>query len=506
MTAAPTYNRLFNFTNFQALAPASPLPAIPLDSELSSIKVTLDALITNAALIQRSDGALANQSVGPQQLQPSLLTGISPPTQWSGAGVSYDVGATVFSGLLFYVCNAANISSTGNPPATFAAWTFLADFSGVTIPAGSITSAAFAPGAVNSAALGAGLALSTSPNVGDNSTAIATTAFVDAQITAMLTAAGNRLINGAMMIDQRNSGAAGTANAYTADRWKYGTTQVGKITWQRQTTTPPAGFPDYLNFAAGSFYTVLSTDVFVVVQTIEGGDISDFQWGTAGALPVTLSFWVVASASGQYAAALRNGATTRSYPFLYTIAAPNVWQEVTATVPGDTGGTWLNSGSGAGLSVSFDLGSGATFKGTANTWQAGNFFSVAAATAVAATAGATLSITGVALQLGVGAPLAPFGFRPAAQEVALCQRYYETVTGDTFACNVTSANAYFKFSAFVVHKRATPAMVYSGITATNFSGGISTSSPLATGVKWGSTASGTGYGTLQTTWTADADF
>src|SRR6185312_5872080 len=51
-----------------------------------------------------------------------------------------------------------------------------------TIPAGSITSAAFAAGAVNSAALGAGLALSSTPSPGDNSTAIATTAFVDTAI------------------------------------------------------------------------------------------------------------------------------------------------------------------------------------------------------------------------------------------------------------------------------------------------------------------------------------
>ena len=29
----------------------------------------------------------------------------------------------------------------------------------------------------------------------------------------------NRIINGDMRIDQRNSGASGTANAYTADRW-----------------------------------------------------------------------------------------------------------------------------------------------------------------------------------------------------------------------------------------------------------------------------------------------
>lgn len=185
MTAPTPYNRIFSFTNFQTANPSLPLPGNEVDAELNAVKATTDATIASLSLIQRSDGQLANQSVGPQQLLPSLLAGISPATQWSGLGVSYQPGNTVFSGLLLYVCNTANVSSAGAPPASNMNWTFLADFSGVAIPPGSITSAAFAPGAVNSAALGSGLALPASPSPGDNSTAIATTAFVDAAIAAI---------------------------------------------------------------------------------------------------------------------------------------------------------------------------------------------------------------------------------------------------------------------------------------------------------------------------------
>ena len=45
----------------------------------------------------------------------------------------------------------------------------------------------------------------------------------------------NRIINGAMMIDQRNAGASVTANdsVYPVDRWKYEMSQSSKGTSQQ---------------------------------------------------------------------------------------------------------------------------------------------------------------------------------------------------------------------------------------------------------------------------------
>ncbi|HEY1881346.1 MAG TPA: hypothetical protein VGG68_15575, partial [Caulobacteraceae bacterium] len=51
----------------------------------------------------------------------------------------------------------------------------------------------------------------------------------------------NKIINGGMVIDQRNAGASGTANGYTVDRWQYTSTQTGKITWGQGSGTI-AGF------------------------------------------------------------------------------------------------------------------------------------------------------------------------------------------------------------------------------------------------------------------------
>lgn len=191
MTTAPDYSRVYNFTNFQSANPASPLPGNEVDAELNAVKATTDAINANLQLIQRSDGALANASVGYQQLQGAILTGMNPPALWSSAGINYQPGALVFSGTVMYVCNTANTSNVLSPPTSNPAWTFLIDFSVVTFTTGQVTAADLAAGAVTSPALGPGLALSSSPAPGDNSTMIATTEFVQAMLAALTSIAAS---------------------------------------------------------------------------------------------------------------------------------------------------------------------------------------------------------------------------------------------------------------------------------------------------------------------------
>jgi hypothetical protein len=55
-----------------------------------------------------------------------------------------------------------------------------------------------------------------------------------AQIGSNNTTFRNRIINGAMVIDQRNAGASVTpANSYTLDRWQGVNTQASKFTVQQ---------------------------------------------------------------------------------------------------------------------------------------------------------------------------------------------------------------------------------------------------------------------------------
>jgi len=233
----------------------------------------------------------------------------------------------------------------------------------------------------------------------------------------------NRIINGAMVIDQRNAGASITPTTsgdwWGCDRWRYNVDQSSKFSTQ-QSSVAPAGFTNSTLITSLSAYSVISSDVFTVGQVIEGFNVSDLGWGAAGAQAVTLSFWVRSSLTGTFGGAINNSGFTRSYPFTFTINAANTYEYKTITIAGDTTGTWLTT-NGAGIRVYFSLGMGSTRSGTAGAWAAGDFRSATGATSVVGTNGATFYITGV--QLEKGSTATSFDYRPYGTELALCQRY-----------------------------------------------------------------------------------
>jgi len=235
----------------------------------------------------------------------------------------------------------------------------------------------------------------------------------------------NRIINGAMVIDQRNAGASVTpSNAqYTLDRWAATLTQASKFTVQQNagSVTPPVGFTNYLGVTSSSAYSVVSSDLFTIRQAIEGYNVADLGWGTANAKTVTVSFWVRSSLTGTFGGSLTNGATDRLYPFSYTISAANTWEQKSVTITGCPDGTWLTT-NGVGLYVFFGLGAGSTYSGTAGAWVSTGKFSVTGSVSVVGTSGATWYVTGV--QLEVGTQATTFDYRSYGTELALCQRYY----------------------------------------------------------------------------------
>jgi hypothetical protein len=290
------------------------------------------------------------------------------------------------------------------------------------------------------------------------------------QKTSAQTGFRNRIINGDMRIDQRNAGVlitSPTSPQYLVDRFWYRSTQPAKINAQQNagSVTPPAGFINYLGMTSTSAYSVLTTDRFNIAQSIEGLNVADFGWGTAGASTVTLSFQVYSSLTGTFGGALKNSAEDRSYPFTYTISSANTWTSISITIAGDTSGTWLKT-NGIGISVYWGLGCGSATSGTAGAWTAGNLFSATGAVSVVGTNGATFYITGV--QLEQGSTATEFERRPIGTELALCQRYYET-GGSASNClwsgYAVNTNTYYYGIPFIVTKRATP-------TVTNvFNGG-----------------------------------
>ena len=289
---------------------------------------------------------------------------------------------------------------------------------------------------------------------------------VASEYSVPVTAFKNRIINGAMMIDQRNAGASVTpANAaYTLDRWQFSLSQASKLTTQQNagSVTPPMGFTNYLGVTSSSAYSVLTGDFFVVKQSIEGFNIADLGWGTVNAKTVTLSFQVYSSLTGTFGGALSNG--SRSYPFTYSIPVANTWTTISVTIAGDTSGTWATNNT-LGVVVQFGLGVGSTYSGTAGAWASANYASATGATSVVGTNGATFYITGV--QLEKGSTATSFDYRPYGTELALCQRYYfknaptsiaNSGLGSGFQASTTNAVVYV---GLPVTMRSTPTMVIS---------------------------------------------
>jgi len=272
----------------------------------------------------------------------------------------------------------------------------------------------------------------------------------------------NRIINGAMVIDQRNAGASVTSG-FPVDRWQTNFSVGSKFTLQRSTTAP-AGFSNSLLITSSSAYSIGASDYFLFQQIIEGFNLADLNWGTASATTATLSFWVRASLTGTYSVNLQSGSATYvNYLASYTVNSANTWEYKTITLSAPTSGGFPTDNSG-GVSIRFTLGTGSSQTSATSTWAtSGVALGATGQVNVSGTNGATFYITGV--QLEKGSTATSFDYRPYGTELILCQRYYEVVnaTLGAYVDNGAVDNVRF-YIAFKVTKRANP-------TVTSGSGG-----------------------------------
>ena len=140
MAYPPAYDRTFSFTDWEAANPGEPKPGSDLDSEFDAVSNALTATQDNLALIQRSDGALANDSVGEDQLQDGLLDGIVD-------GVTADAEAAAAAAAASAAAAAGSASSAATSASDAAAQ--------VAIAAGHAASAGVSQGIAQGAATAA---------------------------------------------------------------------------------------------------------------------------------------------------------------------------------------------------------------------------------------------------------------------------------------------------------------------------------------------------------------
>lgn len=128
MAQPAPYQRGYSFRNFQTANPTTPLPGDKVDIEYNNVRITLDQILANLALIQRDDGRLANSSVGVSQMDGALISlGFERPTNWATA-TAYVVDAAVFENNKLYICLVAHTSATFATDLATGKWVETIDF------------------------------------------------------------------------------------------------------------------------------------------------------------------------------------------------------------------------------------------------------------------------------------------------------------------------------------------------------------------------------------------
>jgi hypothetical protein len=306
-------------------------------------------------------------------------------------------------------------------------------------------------------------------------------------------------INGSMDVSQEFGSTAQSVTLstfkYTLDGWIIYAQGNGTFGCSQNTSFALPSFVNAALFNCGNAFNMAGANDLISVQhRVEGYRWSRLGWGTANAQPITICFWVYATAPGTMSLVIKASASVRSYAVPVTINAGNTWEYKTVTIPGDIAGTWA-TGNTLGAIICFTYGAGSSRVGTANTWSGADIYAHTGVSNFYATNANVVQITGVVVLPGIEAPSvtrSPLIMRPFDQELVMCQRYLELPF-----VNIIQSPAAGQMTipyAFAVTKRSSPAMLTTiAPTYSNASGAtLNSSSPTSVSLQF-STSAANGY-------------
>ena len=196
------------------------------------------------------------------------------------------------------------------------------------------------------------------------------------------------------------------------------------------------GFRKSFRIQNGNQTSGLAAGVDYEVYTVlEAQDIGESGWKyTSSSSFITLQFWVKSSVAQTYYGTLKtHDGTQYNYPFSYALSA-DTWTKVIKTIPGNSNLQFdTNHNSGLTVMLLSMYGTDMTDSGVSvDTWAAyatGTKTPDQTATWYA-TDNATIEFTGV--QLEVGSQATAFEHRTKAEELTLCQRYCQYISGGAY--------------------------------------------------------------------------
>jgi hypothetical protein len=344
---------------------------------------------------------------------------------------------------------------------------------------------------------------------------IADDAITVPKVTDQILTNRNLIINGAMQVAQRGTSQTGvTSSGYASAPDRFSSLINGLGTWTlSQSSDAPDGFSSSYKWECTVADSSISAgDYGILLQRMEGQNLQHLKKGSSNAESLTASFWVKSSKTGTYIFEFYENHSQRSISKSYTISSANTWEYKSITIPGDTVGT-INNDNTQSLIPAFWVAAGSNYSsGTLQTsW--GSIVNANRAVGVvnlADTVGNTWQVTGI--QLEVGETATPFEHRSYGDELARCQRYYETdmpeAGSDTrYSMNMnTTSNHYFQES-FQVTKRAVPTITVNQTYNDNLTVGASTgtTSRHHAGFAAGNGGTTNARALAEFNWTADAE-
>lgn len=237
----------------------------------------------------------------------------------------------------------------------------------------------------------------------------------------------NLIINGAMNVAQRGT-QTGHATGYTLDRWNVYTSSAARFTVSQDSHVPSGqGFANSIKLDVTTADTSLDAADYGVFRTLfEGQDLQHICKGRSNAKKLTLQFWIKSTVTGTYALELYDSDNVRQVTKNYTVNSSDTWEKKIITFPADTTGVFSNDNA-VSLYVQFGIIAGSNFtSGVASGSWASRTDANRYVGQVNAANSTSNNIYFTGVQLEVGSVATEFERRSYGEELALCQRYFQT--------------------------------------------------------------------------------